>query len=50
MRSLFALAIFLSVSPVAMAVDTDGDGLLDLMDVPGFDPDAFSSDYADSGV
>ena len=34
------VAISLSVTSVAIAVDTDGDGLLDLMDVPGFDPNA----------
>ena len=34
-----ALAVCLLTSP-ATAADTDGDGLLDLLDGPGFDPDA----------
>ena len=35
-----AFAQLLVLTPQTYAVDTDGDGLLDLMDVPGFDPDA----------
>ena len=38
---------------LASAVDTDGDGLLDLMDVPGFDPSASSrvdSIFEDRGI
>jgi hypothetical protein len=33
---VFAIALLLSTP--AFAIDTDGDGLLDLLDVPGFDP------------
>ncbi|MEZ6103803.1 MAG: leucine-rich repeat domain-containing protein [Pirellulaceae bacterium] len=35
-----ALLLVSLVSRVATAIDTDGDGLLDLIDVPGFDPNA----------
>jgi len=38
-RILFATLLCLSCH-VAYAVDTDGDGLLDLVDTPGFDPAA----------
>jgi len=37
----------LAVTPAILAKDTDGDGLFDLMDVPGFDPSATGSVYFD---
>lgn len=39
-ESLFSLVLVLLLTPWLMAVDTDGDGLLDLIDVPGFDSSA----------
>ena len=42
-RTYMLLILFASlvcVSPTFAQVDTDGDGLLDLMDVPGFNPNA----------
>ena len=38
--TLLVVLCTLCVVPAAQAVDTDGDGLLDLLDVPGFDPNA----------
>ncbi|MCA9168028.1 MAG: leucine-rich repeat domain-containing protein, partial [Planctomycetales bacterium] len=46
----FAAAASLLISPVG-AVDTDGDGLLDLIDVPGFNPSAGATpDFSDRGI
>ena len=47
---LVLLVLTALVSPAA-AVDTDGDGLLDLMDVPGFNPNATGTgDFYDRGI
>ena len=34
----------------AVAVDTDGDGRLDVMDVPAFDPSSSNYQYRDRGI
>ena len=42
--SILALTVLLSHTiPAAAQIDTDGDGLLDLIDVPGFNPTAEGS-------
>ena len=47
---LIAIAIGVLISP-ASAVDTDGDGLLDLMDVEGFDPNKTgTATYVNDGI
>ena len=41
LRFLLTLGLLiLALTPPALAKDTDGDGLLDLLDAPGFDPNA----------
>ncbi len=49
---LLAIVVVVSLlfSPI-VAMDTDGDGLLDLLDVPGFDPNASGTgDFAGWGI
>ena len=45
---IVCLAIWLSGTPLAVAVDTDGDGLLDLIDVPVFTLN--NGSYHDQGI
>ena len=48
---LVAIAIAASfLISTARAVDTDGDGLLDLLDVPGFNPSLRTGRYSNRGI
>ena len=42
--------LFAFMTPAVAQVDTDGDGLLDLMDVPGFNPNARNVRYDERGI
>ncbi len=51
MQRLFVAFLLCALAQPAFAVDTDGDGLLDLIDVPGFDPGATGDvGFCDCGI
>ena len=47
---LLVAHLLIVASNVGAQVDTDRDGLLDLMDVRGFDPDAVGGNYQGLGI
>jgi hypothetical protein len=51
MKHLLLATLLYGIGHCAFGADTDGDGLLDLIDVPGFDPSASGDvDYSSVGI